>query len=102
MITDRMDVLGWLRNQLEDADTDLLRQMVQTFAEALMSAEADPVCGAPYGQRSDERVNRRNGSIRRPHPIGPILNRPGGSGFWTLNSGISAGFRPRGPTGRTS
>jgi transposase-like protein len=34
---------------------------VKTFAEALMSAEADAVCGAPYGERSEERVNSRNG-----------------------------------------
>ena len=27
----------------------------------LMSAEADAMCGAPYGERSDDRVNRRNG-----------------------------------------
>ena len=66
MITDRMDVLAWLRKQLEDADADLLRQMVQTFAETLMGAEADALCGAPYGQRSVERTNRRNGyRVRR-------------------------------------
>jgi transposase-like protein len=35
--------------------------MVKTFAEALMSAEADAMCGAPYGERSDERTNQRNG-----------------------------------------
>jgi transposase-like protein len=35
--------------------------MVKTFAEALMSAEADAVCGAPYGQRSEDRTNQRNG-----------------------------------------
>src|ERR671929_1155318 len=35
--------------------------MVKTFAEALMSAEADAICGAPYGQRSEDRVNSRNG-----------------------------------------
>ncbi|GAA0930451.1 hypothetical protein GCM10009560_34920 [Nonomuraea longicatena] len=29
--------------------------------EALMSAEADGLCGAGYGERSDERTNRRNG-----------------------------------------
>src|SRR5665648_1261730 len=56
-----MDPLSWLRKQLEVADVDLLREMVRTFAETLMSAEADAVCGAPYGQRSEERVNRRNG-----------------------------------------
>jgi transposase-like protein len=35
--------------------------MVKTFAEALMSAEADTLCGAAYGQRSEERTNSRNG-----------------------------------------
>ncbi|GLY90245.1 hypothetical protein Airi02_081740 [Actinoallomurus iriomotensis] len=35
------------------------------MTEALMSAEADAVCGAGYGERSDERVNQRNGHRRR-------------------------------------
>lgn len=35
--------------------------MVKTFAQALMSAEADAICGADHGQRSAERVNSRNG-----------------------------------------
>jgi len=56
-----VDPVGFLREQLESASPDLLRAMVKTFAEALMSAEADAVCGAPYGQRSDDRTNRRNG-----------------------------------------
>ena len=30
-----------------------------------MSAEADAICGAGYGERSDERVNSRNGYRRR-------------------------------------
>ncbi len=60
-----MDPLDWLRKQLETADVDLLREMVRAFAETLMSAEADAVCGAPYGERSAERVNRRNGYRER-------------------------------------
>jgi putative transposase len=56
-----VDPAGFLREQLESASPDLLRAMVKTFADALMSAEADAVCGAPYGQRSDERTNSRNG-----------------------------------------
>lgn len=55
------DPVGFLREQLGSASPDLLREMIKTFAEALMSAEADAVCGAPYGQRSDERTNQRNG-----------------------------------------
>jgi transposase-like protein len=46
---------------LEQAHPDVLRAMVKMFAEQLMSAEADVLCGAEYGQVSDERVNRRNG-----------------------------------------
>ena len=34
-------------SEVEDADADLLREMVQTFTEALMGAEVDVVCGAP-------------------------------------------------------
>jgi len=60
-----MDVSGWLRKQLEEASPDLLREMVKEFAEALMSADADAVCGAGYGERSPERVNRRNGYRER-------------------------------------
>jgi transposase-like protein len=60
-----MDMTSWLRKQLEQASPDLLRAMVQDFAEALMSAEADALCGAGYGERSPERVNRRNGYRER-------------------------------------
>jgi putative transposase len=60
-----MEVSGWLRKQLEEASPDLLRAMVKEFAEALMSADADAVCGAGYGERSPERVNRRNGYRER-------------------------------------
>src|ERR1700751_2694926 len=60
-----MDVSSWLRKQLEEVHPDLLRVMVKDFAEALMGADADAVCGAGYGERSPERVNRRNGYRER-------------------------------------
>ena len=56
-----VDPASFLREQLETASPDLLRAMVKTFADALMSAEADTLCGAPYGQRSEDRTNSRNG-----------------------------------------
>jgi transposase-like protein len=58
-----VDAAGWLRNHLEGehGDADLTRLMLQTFAEALMSAEASMLCQAAYGERSDDRVNSRNG-----------------------------------------
>src|SRR3989454_1276153 len=60
-----MDVASWLRKQLEEASPDLLRVMVKDFAEALMSADADAVCGAGYGDSVPERVSRRNGYRER-------------------------------------
>ncbi|MGH2660228.1 MAG: IS256 family transposase, partial [Actinomycetota bacterium] len=56
-----MDALAWVRKQVEQADTDLLREMVKLFCERVMGEEVDAICGVPYGERSDERVNRRNG-----------------------------------------
>ena len=56
-----IDLSGFLDEQLAQASPDLLREMLRTFAQALMGAEADAVCGAGYGQRSEERTNSRNG-----------------------------------------
>lgn len=55
------DVLAVLDERLAVASPDLLRSLVKGFAEALMSAEADAVCGAGYRERSEGRVNSRNG-----------------------------------------
>jgi len=56
-----IDLSGWLSEQLVQASPDLLRAMLTPFVQALMGAEADAVCGAGYGERSDERTNTRNG-----------------------------------------
>jgi putative transposase len=42
-----------------------MRQMVTMFINALMTAEAEAVCGAEYGQISADRVNSRNGYRHR-------------------------------------
>jgi transposase-like protein len=52
------------RNPLAD-QPDLLRALVEQTVNALLSAEADEVCGAAYGERSDARTNRRNGYRER-------------------------------------
>ncbi len=56
-----IDPLRFLDEQLASASPDLLRSMLTTFINTLMSADADAVCGAAYGQSSPERVNVRNG-----------------------------------------
>jgi len=60
-----MDGLSWLRKHLEQADTDLLRQMLGTVVNTLMGAEVDGICGAGFGERSAERTNSRNGYRER-------------------------------------
>ncbi len=65
MVENTMDAWGWLRKQLEEADTDLLREMVSAFAETLMGAEADALCNAAYRERTPERTNSRNGTRPR-------------------------------------
>lgn len=57
--------MAYLRKLLE-TDDDATRTMLQDVAEALMSAEANSVCGAEYGQRTAERMNKRNGYRVRP------------------------------------
>jgi len=63
--TSSIDLSGWLSEQLTQASPDLLRQLLSTFVEALMGADADAICGAPYGERSEERTNTRNEYRRR-------------------------------------
>jgi len=60
-----IDPARFLDEQLSQASPDLLRELLTTFVNALLSAQADAVCGADYGQRSEERVNSRNGYRHR-------------------------------------
>lgn len=62
---DTMALVEMLRNGVDGAEPDMLREMVRFMAQGLMSGEADAMCGAPYGSRSPERVNQRNGYRER-------------------------------------
>ena len=54
-----------LGEALSQASPDLLRSLLQTVINSLLSAEADAVCGAEYGQASPERRVQRNGYRHR-------------------------------------
>ena len=60
-----IDPAQFLNEQLSQASTDLMRDLLTTFVNALLSAQADAVCGADYGERTPERVNSRNGYRHR-------------------------------------
>ena len=50
---------------LASASPDLLREMIRGFAQRMMDAEVEELCGAGYGEVSPGRLNSRNGYRRR-------------------------------------
>lgn len=65
-----LDPVALLEKGLSDASPGLMRTLLATVINALLSADADAVCGAEYGVASPERVNSRNGYRHRDlgHP----------------------------------
>jgi transposase-like protein len=60
-----VDPAGVLGEALSGASPDLMRHLLGTVINSLLSAEADAVCGAEWGQPSVDRVNQRNGYRHR-------------------------------------
>jgi transposase-like protein len=60
-----IDPARMLGQALSDASPDLMRHLLGTVINSLLSADADAVCGAEYGQVSPDRVNSRNGYRHR-------------------------------------
>jgi putative transposase len=67
---DSGDPVQLLEQHLATASPDLLPQMVVSLANAMMSAQADQVCSASYGEHSGERSIDAMG-------IGPGSGTPG-------------------------
>lgn len=61
MARDTMEPIAFIRKQLEDAEPDVLRTLLHEVIDQVMAAEIDALAGAGHGERSPERVNRRNG-----------------------------------------
>jgi putative transposase len=60
-----IDPARFLREELAQASPDLLRELMTSFINTLLSAQADTICGADYGSRDPDRTNRRNGYRHR-------------------------------------
>ena len=54
-----------LSEALSEASPDLLRHLLQTMINALLSADADAVVGAEWGRPSPDRTTHRNGYRHR-------------------------------------
>ena len=61
MVRESVNLLELLRKQAAGGDLDFLREAVAVLAEAVMEAEVAAQAGAAYGERSPERITRRNG-----------------------------------------
>jgi hypothetical protein len=66
-----IDPARFLHEHLQSASPDLLREMMTTFLNTLMSAEADAICGAPVRHqqsRAQQRPQRLPAAgVRHPH-----------------------------------
>ena len=61
-----VDPAGLLGEALAEASPDLMRSLLQSIINALLSADADAVVGAEYGRPSPGRTSQRNGYRHRP------------------------------------
>ncbi len=60
-----VDPAGLLSEALAEASPDLMRSLLQTMINALLSADADAVVGAEWGRPTPGRTAQRNGYRRR-------------------------------------
>ncbi|MEN3124203.1 transposase, partial [Janibacter sp. LM] len=60
-----VDPHGLLSEALSEASPDMMRSLLQTMINALLSADADAVVGAEYGRATPGRAAQRNGYRHR-------------------------------------
>lgn len=74
-----MDFLGMLRNKLEEAPPDALREIVSSTIQLLMSAEADALCGADTASAATSGSTPARGSgVHAPGgDLGPAAGHQG-------------------------
>ena len=48
MVEPTMELLDWFRKQVEQADGDVLAEMLRIFAETLMDTDASAACNAGF------------------------------------------------------
>ena len=92
-VTPSIDAARLIEEQLAQASPDLLRELLTSFINTLMSAEADAVCGAAHGTSSPERTNRRNGYRARDFDTRTgcgCPGRPTGSARWASSANRSS------------
>ena len=89
---------------LASASPDFLREMIKGFAQRMMDAEVEEVCGAAYGEVSPDRVNSVTGTGGETGTPGPGRSRWRSrsccrapitrNGCWSGAAGRSGRWRP--------
>ena len=87
-----VDPHGLLGEALAEASPDLMRTMLQTIINELLSADADAVAGAEYGRPSPDRFVQRNGYRHRD-----LDTRVG-----TIDVAVRSALAPTSPNGCSS
>jgi len=64
-VPDKMNVLPFVRKHLEEGGNDVVRELITVFVHQLMEADVEAICGAAWGERSPDRLNRQNGHRER-------------------------------------
>ena len=92
-----VDPAGLLGQALADASPDLMRELLQTMINALLSADADAVVGAQYGRPTPGRVSQ--GMTTRAGAVTTGWVLPEAAGAPMLREGPPDGtqLRPRPP-----
>ena len=93
-----IDPARFLHEELSQASPDLMRELLGTFINALLSAQADSVCGAEYGTRDPGRMNRRNATATgtsTPAPARSTSRSPRSAKGRSSRSGCSSGTAAR-------
>jgi putative transposase len=65
MTKTKMDAMETASNVIKMSHSSMLLQTLVRALTTVMDGEASALCGAAYGERSDERSNSRNGYRER-------------------------------------
>jgi len=64
--TKHNEIMSLLSQTIEQGHGDRLRELLSSMLKLVMEAEVSEICGAGYTERSEERINTRNGYRERP------------------------------------
>src|SRR5690625_5907770 len=91
-----VDPAGLLVEALGEASPDLMRSMLQTMINALLSADADAVVGAEWGKPTDRKSTRLNSShVASSYAVFCLKKKTGPPRTFTQRKSNRTPYKPR-------